>query len=137
MLPCELCELVANSTSSFTEHVMREHNKSVNFRYEKEYLSRPQKLYRKEKRNNQTNNFHIPLNRICKFWNRGMCKFDDYNCRYAHINIPKCKYQHRCERADCKFFHEQETQKYPFLGGQSRPNYQNGMGTSSAPHRVY
>ena len=49
-------------------------------------------------------------------WNKGYCKFGEKQCRYVHINLPECRYKENCLRLSCKFYHERETQKYPFLG---------------------
>ena len=57
-----------------------------------------------------------PLRSICMYWNRGECKFRSEECRFKHINLPACRYQDRCQRYECKFFHEENTMKYPFLG---------------------
>ena len=68
---------------------------------------------------------NIPLKRICTYWNRGYCKLSNNECNFMHINLPACRFGDQCFRIECKFYHEKETQKYPFLGypNQRTQNY--------------
>ena len=57
----------------------------------------------------------------CINWNRGQCNFD--NCKFEHKEIPACRFNNRCSRADCTFWHEEFTGKFPFLA--YRPHRKN------------
>ena len=72
----------------------------------------------------------------CRYWKYGNCKFSAYNCRFEHLaDNKRCKYQEKCYRIDCRFYHDNEQQRFPFLGAQNSPqafnkiyNYQNSPG---------
>ena len=74
---------------------------------------------------------NIPLKRVCAFWNRGFCKLKNNECKFLHINLPACRFKEKCFRYDCQFYHEEVTQKYPFLDFQQlkrreQPNVRQG-----------
>ena len=103
---CEVCNKITNSIEELRQHIKRAHNDEKTNR---EHLNL---------KHNQDNGFNskkdISLNRICMFWNRGFCRFEDSRCRYVHMNLPPCRFQEKCFRLDCKYFHEKETKKFPF-----------------------
>ena len=94
-LPCEKCKFVAKTEEEFKYHLERIHNLKV-----KENLQ--------ETRTNSKG-------KLCIYWNRGHCSFNQ-KCKNVHEEIPACRYQTRCNRSDCKYWHEPITGKFPFLG---------------------
>ena len=97
-LPCELCDYKARTSNNFKEHIETAHGIKVR---------------------NSTSSSHKNVKSklgLCVFWNRGSCNFDDETCRFEHKNIEACRFQERCYKPECKFFHEPSLGKFPFLG---------------------
>ena len=113
-LPCELCDYKAKSASTFKEHIEAVHGIKVNGTSKKD-------SFRTVDRKN-----HIKKKGFCVYWNRGHCNFDDRTCFYEHKNIPACRFQDRCYKSGCKFYHD-VVGKFPFLelSKFSRNQYQN------------
>ena len=116
-------------TAKISTHILNTHNANVNCvdRNKGQVIDR-QSITNKDTHNDLKN---IPLKRICKFWNKGYCKLTNKECKYLHINLPACRFKEKCFRYDCQFFHEEETQKYPFLGypqvkRREQPNVRQG-----------
>ena len=109
LLPCDLCDYKARSASSFKEHIEIAHKMKVD-----------KNSSESEWKQNRTNNINNRKVGLCVFWNRGSCKYDDVSCRFEHKNILPCTYQERCYKAECKFYHEPTTGKFPFLGMRPR-----------------
>ena len=102
-LPCELCDYKAKSASTFKEHIESVHGIKVNG-------TSKQSSFRTV--NSKKN---IKKKGFCVYWNRGRCNFNDRTCFYEHKNIPACRFQDRCYKPDCKFYHDASLGKFPFL----------------------
>ena len=100
---CDLCQYTANSSDDFKNHLRFRHDKIIS-------------RNGKQRIPHENNHDNIKKSRkLCIYWNRGHCRYSDENCHYVHEEIPACKYQERCYKHDCKFFHHQQTGKFPFL----------------------
>ena len=95
-LTCDICDANLDSQGAFKVHIEDVHGLKV----------------RHNGQNRKKSGY-------CVYWNRGHCKYSDDKCFYEHKKIPTCRYQERCNRDDCKFFHEARLRKFPFLA--SRP----------------
>ena len=58
----------------------------------------------------------------CINWNRGHCNF--YKCKFDNKEIPACRFNKRCSRVDCTFWHEEFNGKFPFLAYRPRQKNQ-------------
>ena len=61
---------------------------------------------------------------LCISWNQGHCTYGQ-RCRFEHNEIPPCMFKDRCAKADCKYWHEASTGKFPFLGYRSQQSFPN------------
>ena len=44
---------------------------------------------------------------VCPFWRKGMCRFDEKNCKFLHPPQPKCRNQKNCIFwPQCKYAHD-------------------------------
>ena len=107
-LPCELCDYKAKTSQNFKEHIEKAHGVKINKNVRFEEV---------------TNKDIKSKSGYCIYWNRGHCNFQDRKCRFIHQNIPACRYQERCSKPECKFFHDPSLGKFPFLG--MRPRTEN------------
>ena len=101
---CGRCDFKGNLEAQFKTHLEVAHNLNVG-----EFTK---VSYSKNSKN------------PCLKWNRGHCNFD--NCRFEHKEIPACRFNNRCSRVDCTFWHEEFTGKFPFLAfrpSQKNPNW--------------
>ena len=125
-LPCELCDYKAKSATNFKEHLEVAHGIKLNGplkqRTEHGNAERVEgfgmanaSFKTVSHKNNRTKKG------FCVFWNRGHCYYDNNTCFYEHKNIPACRFQERCRRSDCKFFHEEGLGKFPFLRSRNYP----------------
>ena len=111
--PCDICNKNFRTLQNLKSHIVKIHNNTdekINANQNHQNIKNNQQSY-----NNSNKSDNIPLDRICSFWNRGFCKFEDRKCRFLHINLPKCRYKDKCFRYNCSFYHEAATRKYPFL----------------------
>ena len=53
-------------------------------------------------------------NGYCSFWNNTNCNFGD-QCKFLHENAPFCRFQSRCYRKKCPFYHEEGRSSSSFL----------------------
>ena len=119
-MPCELCDYKAKSASNFKEHIEVAHgiklNGALKQRTERGNTARVEGF---GMANDSFNTVFHKDNRkkkgFCVWWNRGHCHYDDNTFFYEHKNIPACRFQERCSRSDCKFYHEADLGKFPFL----------------------
>ena len=105
VLPCDLCDFVANNVKNFKDHLESSHGFNV-----------------------KSNSSVRKKSGYCIFWNRGHCKYGDEKCFYEHKSIPDCRFQERCRKDDCKYFHHEGLNKFPFLVKRPnlRPKVQSG-----------
>ena len=136
-LKCSECDYKTVSDESLKKHQQYKHKKTDTKHDNSVEKARDMRQF-DELKNPRTQNSqqksdlrNIPLKRICSYWNRGFCKLSNNECNFLHINLPACRFKDQCFRIDCNFYHEKETQKYPFLGypkqqtqlhGQNRQN---------------
>ena len=106
LLPCELCDYKARTSRNFKEHIESAHGVKI----------KEKSTYEEVKQKNVSNK-----SGYCIHWNRGHCKFDDMKCNFIHRNIPPCKFQERCYKPECKFFHDRGLGMFPFLGSGPLP----------------
>ena len=59
-------------------------------------------------------------NRVCFYFNKGICKFSDDMCKYEHRQMPNCKFDSLCRRKYCKFYHGSQNKQGSFLGSNTR-----------------
>ena len=142
-IDCDMCEYTTKNTSSFIKHVDSHQTKRSEIKpfkcdicQNKMKTADDFKKHLKEKHNkNIQENQDFKKNRStkkCIFWNRGYCKYSSEQCTFSHEEIPECKFQERCYRYDCKFFHRQETGRFPFI---QRNSYNLRSHLSSADYR--
>jgi hypothetical protein len=103
-LPCDLCDFKANNAERFKLHIETAHGMKV----------------KKDEPTKQSNNGNVKKTGFCVYWNRGHCSFGDDKCFFEHKNIPACRFQERCYKPECNFYHERSLGKFPFLGRGSR-----------------
>lgn len=127
-IPCDLCQFVGKSASDYMKHI-EEHNKpaislSCDLCDFKTNNAERFKLHietahgMKVKKDVSTRNDR--KNGFCVYWNRGYCNFGDAKCFFQHKNIPACRFQERCSKPECNFYHKPSLGKFPFLGRSSR-----------------
>ena len=114
ILPCELCDYKARSAQSFKLHIETAHGIKVKDAINKD-AQKPDEEFRFAKSGGRK----VKLG-LCVFWNQGFCKYDALNCRFEHKNISPCRYQERCNKPDCKFYHDASLGKFLFLGSRTR-----------------
>ena len=130
-IPCDMCEFVSTSTSSYIKHIESKHQtkkKEIFEDYclscdkcdfktatEKEFKNHLETIHRLKVKETLTGTRKNNTGKLCMYWNRGHCSFGQ-KCKNVHEEIPPCRFQMRCNRPDCKYWHEPGTGKFPFLG---------------------
>ena len=128
-IPCDICSFKSESAEDFIKHIETKHqqkSKEVKEKpkyncdkcdYEgngeehfKKHLEVAHKLSVWRTQEVQQKKFR----KLCLNWNRGHCLFDS-KCRYVHEEIEACKFNRRCSRPDCTYWHESQTGKFPFF----------------------
>ena len=126
VIPCDICNFKSSSAEDFIQHIENKHQSNTTKSTEKpvyecgkcDYKSSGEDQFKKHlelahKLNVGGRKTQMKSRKLCINWNRGHCLFSD--CRYAHEEIEACKFNRRCSRPDCKFWHEAQSGKFPFL----------------------
>ena len=136
-LACSKCEYKAKNRSQLNQHIKDKHteamfqcgmcefkgNKKVDLAWHTEDIhKRKETQHGEEKKETRE---------VCKFWQRGYCRFRENQCRFQHGGLQRCfqgqsctywpyckfshssdeetrnmcRYQNSCRRNDCQFFH--------------------------------
>ena len=125
-IPCDLCEFTSTSADDFINHIETMHQKNVKDSKQTQY-----KCGKCDFKANEEVNFKKHLELAHKLnvggWktvNRQSDKLCIYNydldCKFEHREITACLFKERCSRPDCKYWHEAQTGKYPFLDHHHR-----------------
>ena len=136
-IPCDLCEYVAGSASIYIKHIESKHQTKDKDNSEEFFLAcdkcgfttKTEYAFKNHLERNhglrvKTNTQQTSGNResrLCVYWNRDGCSFGQ-KCTFVHKEIPACTFQGRCNRTECKFWHEPNTGKFPFLGQARFPH---------------
>ena len=126
-IPCDICKFKSTSAEDFIKHIEIKHQSNTTKSREKpvyecgkcDYKSTGEDQFKKHlevahKLNVGGRKTQMKSRKLCINWNRGHCLFNT-DCRYAHEEIEACKFNRRCSRPDCKFWHEAQSGKFPFL----------------------
>ena len=131
-IPCDICDFVAASTRMYIKHIESKHQSkekdNSNTEYclpcekckfvaktEEEFKCHLERIHSLKVKENMQETRKNSKAKLCVYWNRGHCSFNQ-KCKNVHEEIPACRFQTRCNRSDCKFWHEPITGKFPFLG---------------------
>jgi hypothetical protein len=144
MIPCDMCSFTSVSADDYIKHIETKHQKkSVD---EKEYacgrcdykgrLEAQFKTHLEVAHNLNVGGFtKVSYSKNsknpCLNWNRGNCNFD--NCKFEQKEIPACRFNNRCSRVDCTFWHEEYTGKFPFLAYRPRQKNPNWLPRGQHP----
>ena len=137
-IPCDICKFIASSTTMYVKHIETKHQTKDNASNteescfscdkcnftavtEREFKSHLEHTHRLRVKENRQNSMMNTEARLCIYWNRGRCSYGQ-QCKFIHKDIPACTFQNRCNRSDCKFWHEATTGKFPFLGQMNFPH---------------
>ena len=126
-IPCDLCSFKCKTASDYMKHI-EEHGKSKPVSCNMcDFSTKSADILKKHVEKTHMTKVaekvkNIQKSGYCVYWNRGHCNFDVNKCRYEHKDIPPCKFQERCKKPDCKFFHEYSLGRFPFLGSRSNQN---------------
>ena len=98
---CETSEDVSRNTDDLIRHVSKEHSRDELFECDKCQFDSIIKVNFEShmKTQHEQNN-----SAYCIFWNQGYCQYG-IECRFAHQEIPACKFQEKCEHYRCPYFH--------------------------------
>ena len=99
-LKCSLCDYVANSNSHLKNHMMSQHGggnsiycgmcdfKSQSKDQHMKHLKVAMGHMQQDKANEKF--------KLCSFFQKGICKFDQNTCRFAHPAVKPCRFQEKC-----------------------------------------
>ena len=135
-IPCDLCDFKSISAEDFIDHIEKKHQKKSEHTNAKKYtcnrcdfVSSSEDSFKKHLEMAHRLNVggftkvsYTKPKQLCIQWNRGRCTYDQ-RCKYVHEQMTACTFGARCARMDCRFWHEESTGKFPFLGmGHRQPN---------------
>ena len=129
-IPCDLCNFTSTSADDFIKHIESKHQKTNVYpcdrcdyegKSEEQFKRHLDSVHNLNTRGFSTVSHAKNSNKLCINWNRGHCTHQ--NCKFVHNEIPPCMFKERCARTECKFWHEPQTGKFPFLDlRRSNPN---------------
>ena len=117
-IKCDQCDFAATSQHLLIEHLDRKHTNKPSRCNNCGMMADNQKMLIKhmescQKHSQQKQKVHP----VCKFWLKGICNFDKFNCRFSHQGPhqkpPQCRNKSNCVFwPNCKFAHEEKLCRY-------------------------
>ena len=114
-IPCDLCEFTSTSADDFINHIETMHQKNVKDSKQTQY-----------KCGKCTLKLNVGGWKTVNRQSDKLCIYNyDLDCKFEHREITACLFKERCSRPDCKYWHEAQTGKYPFLDHHHRKHSTN------------
>ena len=112
-LKCSLCDYVANSKIHVKNHMMSQHgggNSIYCGMCDFKSQSKIQHMkHMKVAMGHIQHNKADEKGKLCSFFQKGICKFDQNTCRFAHPVVKPCRFQEKCWKwPNCPFSHDDQ-----------------------------